>query len=315
MQLINRFTIFTKRILIQKTYLIMLLSIIILSVIYVFLPSKNQSTDIKVCLYCEDDSDYYLEVINELNNKNSIYTFYTVASKDSLLNDVNSKKAECGYFIPRGFFEDYIKGTADANPIINYLSPASVLNTAINESFYSVVMEVCSNDILTYSVNLPEYENELSDTLDDYMNSDDIFKIQDVADGTINHQTYQHKINIPIYELSLILILASGLMGLLLYYQDKEKGLYTPLSTMATESIKLISITTAIMPILLVGIITTVIIQGTISITLSLLIYSFLVLIFSLIISLFIKKSKHLATVIPIILLLGVIGSFAYNLI
>lgn len=315
MQFINRFTIFTKRILIKKIYLIMLLSLIILTGIYVILPAKKQSTDIKVGIYCEDNQLYYEQTLTLLAEKNSIYTFYTVSSEEALINDVNSQKAECGYYIPEGFFEAYINGNAQETPITQYISPASILSSAVNETFYSVIMQVCSPEILTYSVNIPEYNEELTSNLDVYMNSDEIFTIADVADGTLNHKTYEYKLDIPIYELSLILILTSGLMGLLLYYEDKEKGLYTPLSKKSKFGIKLISIITAIIPILIVGCIASSIVAGSLEVFASLGIYALIIFGFSILLSTIVRKSKQLTTIIPLILLISVIVSFAYSII
>lgn len=315
MQFFNRFTIFTKRILIKKIYLIMLISLIFLTAIYVILPAKSQSTDIKIGIYCEDNVEYYTQTLNLLSEKNSIYSFYIVPSKDDLINDVNSQKAECGYYIPEGFFKAYIEGNASDSPIIQYVTPASILASAVNETLYSVIMQACSPEILTYSVDIPEYNDELTSSLETYMNSDEIFTISDVADGTLNHKTYEYKIDIPIYELSLILILTSGLMGLLLYYEDMEKGLYTPLSKKAKFGIKLISITTAILPILLVGCVASSIVAGSLEVFAALGIYALIILGFSILLSIIVRKSKQLATIIPLILLISVIGSFAYSII
>ncbi len=314
MQFFNRFTIFTKRILIKKIYLIMLISLIILTAIYVVLPAKSQSTDIKIGIYCEDNVTYYTQTLNSLSEKNSIYTFYVVNSKEDLINDVNSQKAECGYYIPENFFKGYIEGNVSDNPIIQYVAPTSILASAINETLYSVIMQVCSPEILTYSVDIPEYNDELTSGLEAYMNSDEIFTIADVANGTLNHKTYEYKIDIPIYELSLILILTSGLMGLLLYYEELEKGLYTPLSKKTKFGIKLISITTAILPILIVGCVASSIVAGSLETFVSLGIYALIVFGFSIVLSLIFRKSKHLATIIPLILLISVIGSFAYSI-
>lgn len=314
MQFFNRFTIFTKRILIKKIYLIMLISLIFLTAIYVILPAKSQSTDIKIGIYCEDNVEYYTQTLDLLSEKNSIYSFYIVPSKDALINDVNSQKAECGYYIPEGFFKAYIEGNASDSPIIQYVTPASILASAVNETLYSVIMQACSPEILTYSVDIPEYNDELTSSLETYMNSDEIFTISDVADGTLNHKTYEYKIDIPIYELSLILILTSGLMGLLLYYEDMEKGLYTPLSRKSKFGIKLISIITAIIPILIVGCIASSIVAGSLEAFLSLITFAGCVFVFSLILSIVVQKSRHLTTIIPLILLISVVASFAYSI-
>lgn len=315
MQFINRFYIFTKRILIKKIYLIMLFALIVLTGIYVLLPSKSKSTDIKIGIYCEDNSEYYTQTIDLLTKKNSIYTFYIADTKQQLINDVNSKKAECGYFIPEGFYKAYIEGKAKANPITQYISPSSILGSAASETLYSIIMQVCSPEILNYSVNIPEYNEELSERIDSYINSDEIFTIADVADGTLNHKTYEYKIDIPVYEVSLILILTSGLLGLLLYYEDFEKGLYTPLSSKEKISLKLISIITAILPIILIGCIAASIVAGSLEPCLSLCISGFVVFCFSLTLSLFIKKSRYLATIIPLILLISIVGIFTQSII
>lgn len=314
MQTLNRFVIFTKRIFTKKIYVLMLAALILMTLVYVSLPTKNQTADIKVALYCQDTSGYYEHVLSTLYEKNSLYTFYEADSEKDLIYEVKSQKAECGFYIPEGFFDAYILGQKDTQ-MIQYVIPSSALATAISETLYSNIFQVCSPKILESAVNTPEYNQELTEGMDYYMNSDEIFTVSDVSNGKLDTKTYQYKINLPVFELSIILILASGLMGLLVYYEDLEKGIYTPLGNRAKFGIKTISVITAILPILIVGTISSMIATGKTSLILLFVAYALAIFLITILISLVIKKSRHLTTLIPIILLLTVICSFASSII
>lgn len=310
MQLLNRFTVFTKRILAHKLYIIMLASIVLLTVIYKFLPEKSQSTDIKVAVFSEDPSDYTDLTIAEIVRSNSIYTFYLAKDEETLLRDVKSGFAECGFVIPNGFFTDYIKGHVDANPIQLYKTPSSSLSTAIAETWFANMYQIVAEDILLETVNLPEFNTDFIERYHYYTESDETFQMKNVTEDVFSFETMVYRITLPVYEITLLLLLFSGLLGLLLFEQDVEKRMYLSLGHYDLFQIKAMSVATAILPVLATGLVSTLTINGLTGQLLNLLLAGLLVFLFTIVLSLFIRKSTLLAKVLPLILLISILGIF-----
>lgn len=315
MQIFNRFIVFTKRILTHKMYIIMLVSIIASTVIYVCLPAAKREADINVAVYSEessDDTDTILEYIDKIN---SIYSFYTVESRDVLIKDVKSGNAECGYYIPKGFLADYISGNAGGTQIIQYTTPSTSLGATINETLFSSIFAVSAGDILTLSVGIDEYDAELNDRLSGYMDSDDIFRISNSVDGELDYAALVYKITIPVYELCLIFLLFAGFLGLLLYEQDAEKGMYICLSRTSRMSICITSVFSSMLPIMVIGMAASAVMgfnaKKTAGLALAAVLYTLLILIFGTII----RKSTLLTKVLPVIVLADAIIIFAASLI
>ncbi len=314
MKNLNRFIVFSKRILSKKIFILMLVSIVFLTGLYKVLPAKKQAADIRVAICNQDTSQYFDSMYEFLLDTNSLYDFYMVDSEEALLNDVKSGYAECGYLIPENFFFDYINGTSHDNTMIQYKLPASTLAGAITESIFSCTLKACSGEILHFAVNMDEYNDELDTRLWNYLNGDEVFTISDMTSGKIDYDTLVYHINIPVYEISLILILFAGLLGLLIFIQDNEKGIYIVFSKKEAFETKSLSIVTAIIPITFTGIIASVIMFGFTAQIVNILIFSVLTYIFTLTLNMFIKKSTLLSKVLPLIMLISVIAVFVGSL-
>lgn len=310
MQFMNRFTVFTKRILAHKMYWVMLAALVLLTAIYKVLPSKEQSTDIKAAVYCEDSSAYFDALMDEIQSSNSIYTFYVVDSEDALIQDVKSSYAECGFVITQNFFDSFIKGTADQNPIRMYKTPAAALSFSICETMFSNMYQVVAEDLMLDCTDLDEYNDELSQLYRYYTSSDEVFQLVDVTDHKFDFKTMVYRINIPVYEITLLLILFAGLLGLLLYQQDKEKKIYLALNGKDLFQIKSLSIGTSLLPILLVGFICNLIIYGFAAQVMQVALAALCVFALALLLSLIIRKSTLLEKVLPLIMLVSIIGVF-----
>ena len=161
---------------------------------------------------------------------------------------------------------------------------------------------------------MDEYREELDTRLLNYLNGDEVFTISDMTSGKIDYDTLIYHINIPVYEISLILTLFAGLLGLLMFIQDKEKGIYIVFSKKEAFETKSLSIITAIIPIAFTGIIASVIMFGFTTLIINILIFSVLTYIFALILNIFIKKSTLLSKVLPLIMLMSVIAVFVSSL-
>ncbi len=314
MQTLNRVFVFTKRILTKKIYIIMLAFLLTLSVIYQFLPEKSQSANIKVALCFDEEASYNHALMEHLKLRNSLYNFYIVDSEDALIEDVQSEIAECGYYIPQGFFTDYVKGTAYDNQIVQYVVPSSALSAVISETLFSSILATCSADVLNHTAGLPEYNQEFSARLEYYHNSDEIFTVKDTTSGEFQYEEMVYHIDLPILEVIIVMLTFSSLLGLLVFLQDKEKGTYKVLCGPSLFFIKCISIATAIMPILFAGIISLLVSNGISSIVI-ILGTSAILFIGTISLSIFIRKSTLLEKVLPLVMLICVFGVFLKTLI
>ena len=315
MQTLNRFTVCTKRILSKKLYLFMLFTLVLIACVYKFLPSKESSADIRVAIYTYDKSIYSEQLANSLKNSNSLYTFYFTDSEDEVITAVKSGYAECGYIVPENFFSDYVSGLANTNKIKQYTIPSTTLSETINETLFSKIFELCAKDILHYSVDKPELNDELSQMLLFYMESDEIFRIKDTTSKEFKYDTFIYHINLPLFEISLIVILFSGLLGLLIYIKDAEKQIYISLCRRERFSICTITILTAIIPITLACLLISLITFGATDNILYICIIAFASFIFSCLLGLIIKKSTLLSKVLPLIMLITVTSVFVTSFI
>lgn len=314
MTFLNRFTVFSKRILTRKIYLLMLAFIIAITAVYKLLPEKSSSADIRVALYNMDKSGYADKLFDKLENSNSLYKFYVTDSETDVINDVKSGKAECGYVIPQGFFTSYINGNAGDREIIQYVIPSTTLASTINETVFSSIFSLCADEILILGANIPEYNNELSERIHEYMNSDEIFRISDITSGEFVYENMIYHINIPVYEIILLLTLFSGLLGLLIYMQDSERGIYVALNKWQLAEIKSISILTAILPIILTGFVASILTYGFSSKLPYLCGFGITVYVVAFLLDFIIKKSTRLTKVLPLTMLFASIIIFIAGL-
>ncbi|MBQ8914458.1 MAG: ABC transporter permease [Lachnospiraceae bacterium] len=293
----------------------MLLLIIALTTIYKLLPSRQKNTEIRVGIYMNDNSDYAESFEKNISEVNSLYSFYFTDSEEKLISDIQSGYAECGFSVPMDFFKNFIAGTNKDNKITLYVIPSTTLSYAISETFFSSVITVCSYDILTTGTELYEYKDELKSRMDDYLNGEELFKVTSATDGSYNYKTTDYIIDLHIYELIILLLIFSGLLGYYTYTKDAEENIYISLRKLDRFFLKLLYILTAILPIAFVGIICSIISSYSVSVILSILLCAIVVLISTIILSFIIKKSTYLTKVLPMIMLVAIVVVFVKSII
>lgn len=315
MKLTNIITVYTKRILVHRIYILMLAVLPILTAIYTLLPAKSQSADIHVALYSEETPDNTDALLDSLDSIHSLYDFYLVSNQEELQKAVKSGYAECGYMIPALFFDDYIAGHTESNPIIQYTTPSTALGATINETIFSCIFKLCSGDILLIGVDDHALDNDLLERLDYYSDSDDIFRIEDTVSGEFSFSNITYQVKLPVYELCLVFILFSGLLGLLLYQQDVEKNMYVSLNHTSRLKLRCISVGTAMIPVLAMSLLCACIMNISRYRILHLAIYSLCFYIGTLLLSMLIRKSTLLVKILPLIMLAATIACFLSTLI
>ena len=147
------------------------------------------------------------------------------------------------------------------------------------------------------------------------MNGNQIFKMSDLTNGEYDYATMTYKVNIPIYEISILLILFSGLLGLYSYIQDAEKNIYIALRRSERFGLKSLYIITALLPVTFTGIVCMLISSYSTSKILSLLLAAVLTFILSYLLSILIKRSTLLSKVLPIIVFIALVVTFIISFI
>ena len=300
----NRLIVAWKRILHRKLYWCMLGILLLLTSVYALLPAKSQSTEIRVAIYLEDSSDYTTHFKEELETSASLYQFYYVDTSTDVIRDVQAGNAECGFVVPDGFFSGYITGSGDPKVSL-YETSASTLSPAISETIFHYIFKVASPQILVDAIGDTTLSDELKNRMQAYMESDTIFRMSSVTDGAYDYKENTYRIQLPIYECTCLLVLFASLFSLMLFLQDQERGIYIALSGRRRYGILCTGLLAGILPLYLAGLLCNGITYGTARL-LQVTLVSLLAFLVSLMLSVFIKKSRTLAGFIPILLLIAI---------
>ena len=136
-----------------------------------------------------------------------------------------------------------------------------------------------------------------------YISSDELFRIEERSSDSYYSEDITQPLQIPVLEVSVLLIIFAGLLGLLVYVKDEEKGYYIALRASNRLSLKLGCILGAILPVFLVSILCCAIAYGDVSMLLQIVISALAVCIFDFIPGFAFKKSSSLIKLLPIIML------------
>lgn len=278
--------------------------LLVLTAIYSLLPAKSQSTEIRVAICLEDESSYAAAFRQELDTGTSLYQFYYVPDSAVLIHDVQAGDAECGYVVPEHFFDGYIAGTGDPK-LQQYETNAGTLSPAICETVFLSIFKATSPQILVDTVGDTSLSDELKNRMQEYMNSDTIFRMSSVTSGAYDYKENTYRIQLPVYECTCVLVLFAALFGLMLFLQDKERGIYIALSDRRRSGILCTTLCAAILPISLIGMLCNGITYGTATL-LQVALVSLIAYLLSLGLSVFIKKSRTLVKLIPVLLLIAI---------
>lgn len=278
--------------------------LLLLTSVYALLPAKSQSTEIRVAIYLEDSSDYTTHFKEELDASASLYQFYYVDTSTDVIRDVQAGNAECGFVVPDGFFSGYITGSGDPKVSL-YETSASTLSPAISETIFHYIFKVASPQILVDAIGDTTLSDELKNRMQAYMESDTIFRMSSVTDGAYDYKENTYRIQLPIYECTCLLVLFASLFSLMLFLQDQERGIYIALSGRRRYGILCTGLLAGILPLYLAGLLCNGITYGTARL-LQVTLVSLLAFLVSLMLSVFIKKSRTLAGFIPILLLIAI---------
>ena len=310
---LNRFTVQTKRFFAHPLYVFMLALIVLMTITYVLLPAKEQSAAIRVGIYNADDSELGKKAVAALLVDDSLYTFYECNSEDDLKYDITSGYSECGYVIPAGFFDSYVKGSYD-NPVQLYDMPKSTLTLPINERFFSCIFSVCAPYIAELAIAPYGIEADYGKIYDEYTKSDKVFRLEPVTKDSYRFESGVYKLDVPVAQTSIVLLVLSGLIAQFMFLTDRESGKYTMIKKSELLSLSFIMSLAAILPVLATGIIACLIMYGVGTKLLLVLVTGTVMLPVSVLLSQALKKSTLFVKALPLIVLISIVLSFVLTL-
>ena len=292
-------------------------------------PLYEKSLYIPAVIYNMDDSELSKEFNEEISEMTSIYHFYFVSSEDEVINDVLSEKANVGFIIPKGFFDDCISLNT-SNKVIEYTTNSSRLPTVAREIVFSQLFDEIAPLIYKshYASSAKSYykktldENELAELRETFnLNADEVFStyqqnssvFKNVEENKSNYTelTEVTKTELPIRKIAALFIFVASLIGTSAYLTDKEKKIYMRASKKDRFMLRISHITASLLPISLTSFICLLLIKEMHPVTLlfRMLIYVAVVGLYSVIISLILNSNRIFYKVLPVLLILTLVFS------
>ena len=307
--LLRHIFILTKRNIKKISFDLLLLSIITITLLYVFLPEKSKSASINVPIYLEDQCDISDSFKKNILSSNSLYNFYFVDSEEILIDDVKKKNAHCGFYFPKDFFNDFINKQNNIN-IITYSTPETTLLPVIKETLYANLLQSASIDILFITADLSKYNDLFREKANKYILSESIFKIKEHTSDSFIADDFIYKIDIPLNKFIFYIIFLSGFFGVLNYLIDQDDKMF--FSVKNKFRYKIIYIISWIFPVFIVSLLSIIIYNGFLfDKIISFIVYTFISFILSFILCLVYKKSTSFSKVLPIIIIVFLIYIFS----
>lgn len=305
--------LFCKRQLKKPSYVFILCLFPIITIFFKQDASHSSGT-IKVALYLEEASDFSQTLVDKLVTKNSLVSFYVASSLDVLYDDVITKKAECGYVIPGDLLESLDQNKRN-NLVTLVCSPSSTMNFVTNEVVYAELFEEYSLHLLLsyFETNNPltnyqttQTKEQLEEAYRFHMNNKSTFGF-DFENGYDSFETNKTSLILAsIPGLISIIILLAGFCGSLQYYEDKKNNVFQNIPYTYINIIRFLSIASPVFMATIIGYICLLISNRryfSIQQLSYLLLYSFIVIAFVILLTILIKQKNMFASFIPIILI------------
>ena len=91
--------------------------------------------------------------------------------------------------------------------------------------------------------------------MQEYMNSETIFRMSSTTNGAYDYKENTYRMMLPILEFTCLLAIFSCLFGLMMFLQDRERGIYIALSANRIRGIQYTTLLASILPVYIIGII------------------------------------------------------------
>ncbi|MCR5515193.1 MAG: ABC transporter permease [Lachnospira sp.] len=218
----------------------LLIAIPLVTLIAKNIPALNKTDTIQVGLVLLDEDEMTVQAANALVSGDYSVDFYIADSREDLVNDIVSKKTECGYVfsenISEKIMEDNYNGCIEC--VIN---ESNYVSSMTNEIVFSQLFKSFADDILVkfikenkvFSSDAAKAVVNAKASYEKYLSSDQTFHLTFTTldnDGQSTRQMTQTTGKFPLRAILYILIFAGGLFGVAWFLEDEAKGSYVTLS-------------------------------------------------------------------------------------
>lgn len=226
------FLLSCKRVLKRPFFLLLLL--LIPAGMWLFHETGTKGADkIVIALYTEGDA-WNESVAEELINSGSSFEYYRCASGEELIEDVMSGRAECGYIFPAGLFEKLQKGTYK-RAVTLVTSPSTVAAKLASEAVFAGLFRVYGVNLLEgYAEKGEPFQDfqkdavweELNPLFHDYLTNGSTFAFEYATEdgGVIKQDTV--KAVFPVRGIVAVFIFVMGLAAAVTAGEDEQNGLW-----------------------------------------------------------------------------------------
>ena len=186
---------------------------------------------IRIGLYCANPDEMTEAVLTNLESlDDGLYRFYRSSSLDYMQEDINLRKAECGYEFPNDL-ESQMQAGEDGC-ISVYTSPSTVLTAVVNEAVYNAIFQeyaktMLADFIASYDVVSVKTADELKALVDEHYEYEKentpVFHVvyEDIPENFYDDQAL---FQIPVRGLAVLFIMLTALAGSSQYRHDAKKG-------------------------------------------------------------------------------------------
>ncbi len=315
----NRLFVMIKRSLLSPYIYVMAFILLSMSIVSIIIPDSKASAYIPVAVLNLDESDETAQVVDNLCDKNSVFTFYEVDSEEELYEDLSSGKANTGYIIPEDFMDSSLS-IRRCPKISMVVTPSSTLTSVSSEELFNGLFRYIGYYILE-DITEGENSSSLRAIYDTHVAGDDIFHLQSVENMEYDEVTTTNKILIPVYKFAGYFIFMASLIGALAFLHDSDNKLYLRMSFIDKTMMGLILISVYTLPVTLVSIIAFLLAGISFSI-LKILVFNIVNVVLALVLAFVFtilpgqgRKSRIFAAILPAYLLISfLLGGVLFDL-
>lgn len=197
---------------------------------------KSEEDGISIALYAE--GEWSKEIAADMAGQEGMFRFYLCTSKDMLVDDVSTGRAECGYVLPADLKERL--DAADISDSIRlYTSPATVTAALSEELFFASMMESygkelagrwSSENLTTEEMNAQAVQEWVEERYASYMKDGGTYSfVYETVDSKSLEETAS-TVTYPVRGLIAVFLFVMGLSGGVTLCEDEQKGLYVSLT-------------------------------------------------------------------------------------
>lgn len=222
------FYISCKRYLKKTAFLLLLLLFPVIS-LWISALEKEPFDGVQIGVFAQGD-ELSREVLDRLLEKNGMIRFYACESREELLKDTASRKAECGFVLPENL-EEMLEQKEYRRSILVYRTASTVMDGFAKEAVTAAVMECYGGEILTgYLTEANLFEEQVLDLYETYLSDGSTFHFESRTESGELETGEELVVRVfPLKGLIAVYLMAAGLFAAARGKEDEEKGLFLPL--------------------------------------------------------------------------------------